>query len=67
MLLVADGVGGHGHGEYASKCVVDTYQKEFKEHIENLSEFLTHTAIKAAEQYWQKLMKIGNTIIVVPH
>ncbi len=56
LVLVADGVGGHGHGDWASRRCVETYQAAF-ESIDNLNDpeaFLKENAWTVAREVLQK-------------
>ncbi|MDJ1467624.1 protein phosphatase 2C domain-containing protein [Cytophagaceae bacterium DM2B3-1] len=56
LLLVADGVGGHGHGDWASQICVQHFQEAFNR-IENLNDpktFLHEHALKVAQKVLQK-------------
>ena len=47
-FIVADGLGGHGHGEEASKIVVDEFKKKFSE-IKEKDEFFNE-AFKSGQK-----------------
>ena len=56
LLLVADGVGGHGHGDWASQTCVQTFREAFHA-IKNLNDpqtFLHENALHAARKVLQK-------------
>jgi protein phosphatase len=56
LLLVADGVGGHGHGDWASQTCVQMYRDAFQR-IENLNDpktFLHENALNVARKVLQK-------------
>lgn len=56
MLLVADGVGGHGHGDWASQFCLQQFREAF-EKIGNLNDpatFLKENAWKVAEEVLRK-------------
>lgn len=56
LLLVADGVGGHGHGDWASQTCVQTFQEAFRA-IKNLNDpktFLHENALQTARKVLQK-------------
>ncbi len=56
LLLVADGVGGHGHGDWASQVCVQLYQEAFRR-IDNLNDpqaFLREQALQVARRVLQK-------------
>ena len=56
LIFVADGVGGHGNGEFASKTCVDTYEELFAQNeiITNIPEFLKNTAYLVAAKILNK-------------
>ncbi|MCU0355615.1 MAG: protein phosphatase 2C domain-containing protein, partial [Cytophagales bacterium] len=56
LLLVADGVGGHGHGDWASQTCVRMYREAFQQ-IDNLNDpttFLRENAQNVARRVLQK-------------
>jgi protein phosphatase len=56
LVLVADGVGGHGHGDWASQRCVETYRAAF-ESIDNLNDpeaFLKENAWTVAREVLRK-------------
>ncbi len=49
LILVADGVGGHSHGEYASNKTIEIFRQEFKKlKDQDINHFLKKTALLAA-------------------
>lgn len=50
LIFVADGVGGHGHGDFASKTTVEIFNSQFMKMAEedSITEFLRNTTIMAA-------------------
>lgn len=56
LVLVADGVGGHAHGEYASKLCVEVFQHAFEEAniISDVPSFLKHQASSVSQAVWEK-------------
>lgn len=50
LVLVADGVGGHGHGDFASNLCVEVFQEKFEklDELEDVEEFLRVTAMTVA-------------------
>ncbi len=56
LLLVADGVGGHGHGDWASQTCVQMYRDAFRR-VDNLNDpktFLHEIALKVAQAVLRK-------------
>lgn len=51
LVFVADGVGGHGHGDFASQKTVDIFRNAFQElpADADIPQFLRDTSYKAAE------------------
>lgn len=58
MLFVADGVGGHSHGEFASETAVDIFKNSFiqSDSFENVEDFLRKTTLVVAAMVLQKGM-----------
>ncbi len=56
LLLVADGVGGHGHGDWASQECVNHFRAEFEriQHLNDAPSFLKENALKVAQKVLQK-------------
>lgn len=57
LLLVADGVGGHAHGEYASRLAVETFQQALEGpnvRIADVPAFLRQKAVQLASNVWEK-------------
>jgi len=56
LVFVADGVGGHGHGDFASKTVVDYFREKFNTlDVDTPPEaFLRETVMKAAQKVLDK-------------
>lgn len=58
--LVADGVGGHAHGEFASAKTVEVFKKEFEDFYNSNEgkpeDFLNRTALLAAAKVYNKGM-----------
>ena len=55
LVLVADGVGGHGHGDFASQLCVAWFKKAFEQQeISDPQAFLRRTAEEVAYQVYQK-------------
>lgn len=56
LVLVADGVGGHGHGDFAANLCVQVFQEKFEEAeaIEDVEEFLRVTAMTVATRVLRK-------------
>ncbi len=56
LFLVADGVGGHGNGDFASKQTIAVFRQAFdgETQIEDIPNFLKNNALKAAETVLQK-------------
>ncbi len=50
LCFVADGVGGHGHGDFASAKTVEVFQDAFENMPDNITavDFLRNTALEAA-------------------
>lgn len=51
LIFVADGVGGHGHGDWASMATVDIFSKAFDnmQPSDSIPDFLKSTAMEAAK------------------
>ncbi len=56
LLLVADGVGGHGHGDFASSLAVDIFKNTFAQNknFGDIPSFLRKTALVVASMVLQK-------------
>lgn len=57
LILVADGVGGHAHGEFASKLCVEIFQSSFEQKNESISDipqYLHANTLQVANEVWQK-------------
>ncbi|MEZ4775297.1 MAG: protein phosphatase 2C domain-containing protein [Bacteroidia bacterium] len=56
LVFVADGVGGHAHGEFASELCVEVFKHTFEKDpfIVDEKQFLHETAMIAAERVYQK-------------
>ena len=56
LCFVADGVGGHGHGDFASIKTVEVFREAFENMPENTiaPDFLRNTALEAARQVLAK-------------
>ncbi len=56
IIFVADGVGGHKHGEYASRLCVNIFENEFetKEKISQIPDFLKKTILLVAAKLLNK-------------
>ncbi len=56
LVFVADGVGGHGHGDFASKTVVDYFREKFNaiDVDTNPEAFLYDTVMQAAQKVLDK-------------
>ncbi|MDX2246885.1 MAG: protein phosphatase 2C domain-containing protein [Bacteroidia bacterium] len=56
LVFVADGVGGHAHGEFASELCVEVYKKSFEKEpfIVDEKQYLYDTAMIVAERVYQK-------------
>lgn len=56
LVFVADGVGGHAHGEYASELCVTVFKQIFEKDpfIVDEKQFLHETAMIVAERVYQK-------------
>ncbi|MBQ5453917.1 MAG: serine/threonine-protein phosphatase [Bacteroidales bacterium] len=59
LLFVADGVGGHGHGDFASGKTVEVFKEAFEElpNEVNVKEFLYSTVLQAAHQVLDKCLE----------
>ena len=58
LLFVADGVGGHGHGDFASQKTVEVFSNAFAAipNGVNVKEFLYSTVLQAAHQVLAKCL-----------
>lgn len=56
LIFVADGVGGHGHGEFASQTAVEIFQNSFiqNENFGDIPDFLRKTTLVVAAMVLQK-------------
>ena len=56
LCFVADGVGGHGHGDFASIKTVEVFREAFENMPPNIvvADFLRNTALEAARQVLAK-------------
>ena len=70
LFLVADGMGGHNAGDYASRCTIETIVKEVSESNEQSPVFVLESAIKQANAVVRKksteeveLFGMGTTIV----
>lgn len=56
LVFVADGVGGHGHGDWASQAVVEVFRGAFSsiEADADIPQFLRQTAMQVARTVLQK-------------
>ncbi len=54
IIFVADGLGGHNHGDFASKTVVRTFSEEFKKAKNIDIQFIRNTIMKAANKILEK-------------
>ena len=56
LIFVADGVGGHGHGDYASKLCTTIFNQTFnaKQNIQNVEQYLRTTTINVAAEVLKK-------------
>ena len=63
LCFVADGVGGHGHGDFASAKTVEVFRNAFENMQPNTvaTEFLRNTALEAAVKCLPKVPPIPNT------
>ncbi|MCQ2974433.1 MAG: protein phosphatase 2C domain-containing protein [Bacteroidales bacterium] len=59
LCFVADGVGGHGHGDFASAKTVEVFREAFNNMSENdiVEDFLKNTALSAARQVLAKCIE----------
>jgi serine/threonine protein phosphatase PrpC len=74
VMVVADGLGGHGHGEIAAEAavrsIIGTFQRQARPRLENLQAFLAdamagaHTAVQAQAQL-RKLDEQPRTTCVI--
>ncbi len=55
LMLVADGVGGHGHGDWASGLCVEHFRNAFDKtnHLNDPEAFLKENTLSVARQVWQ--------------
>ncbi|MEZ4826410.1 MAG: protein phosphatase 2C domain-containing protein [Bacteroidia bacterium] len=56
LVFVADGVGGHAHGEYASELCVEVFRQSFEKEpfMVDEKQYLYDTAMIVAERVYQK-------------
>jgi len=59
-FVVADGLGGHGYGEDASKLLVEVFEREFKDATDNCG-FLARAFDRAQEEILSLQDKMGAT------
>ena len=71
LFIVADGMGGHKAGDYASKCTVETIEKEIKLSFEKNPTIIIKKAIQKANKEIRKraaedpnLQGMGTTVVV---
>ncbi len=71
LFIVADGMGGHKAGDYASKCTVETIVKEIKGSFEKNPTIIIKKAIQMANQLVREkagedenLTGMGTTVVV---
>jgi len=58
LILVADGVGGHGHGDFASKLALEIFENTFAQsaNFGDIPDFLRKTTLVVAAMVLQKSM-----------
>jgi protein phosphatase len=56
LILVADGVGGHGHGDFASKLALEIFENTFaqSDNFGDIQDFLRKTTLVVAAMVLQK-------------
>ena len=71
LFIVADGMGGHKAGDYASRCTVETIEREIKSSFEKNPSIIIKKAIQTANQEIRKraaedpnLTGMGTTVVV---
>lgn len=71
LFIVADGMGGHNAGDYASKCTVETVVSEIRNSFEKNPTIIVKNAIEAANSKIRELaaadenlLGMGTTLVV---
>ena len=71
LFIVADGMGGHNAGDYASKCTTETVVSEISNSFEKNPTIIIKKAIKAANERIRKeaaadenLFGMGTTLVI---
>jgi protein phosphatase len=71
LFIVADGMGGHNAGDYASKCTAETIVSEIRNSFEKNPTIIIQKAIQAANQKIREtaatdenLLGMGTTLVV---
>ena len=71
LFIVADGMGGHNAGDYASKCTVDTVKDEIRNSFEKNPTLIIKKAIQVANRQIREaaseddnLYGMGTTVVV---
>lgn len=59
LVIVADGVGGHGHGDFASKTTVKTFAEAFTsaDNFKDIPHFLEQTTRQTAQKVLDKALE----------
>ncbi len=59
LILVADGVGGHGHGDFASKTITELFENKFSEtnRFKDIPDFLHKNTRESASLVLEKVTK----------